>query len=226
MKKDIRKIKVLIIFAATCGVLVFCGVVTYALLRGRIPPKGYGRHTPILHISHFSDDSTGRGEANVSIIEQFPELNSSYKANNGIQFMYKEQVYYVEPERKGLTHEFNNYYTVFQDDRSELGSFIKPLIEYEGVNWYCGTTFLDDNYLYYSYRKHMLGKETLGFGEWTFIVRKQFYRYEFYRFDLETGENESIGVELMFEKLCKIHDNIGPQNVEFKINPKYRGQGY
>ena len=149
----------------------------------------------------------------ITIVTQFPELNNIETLAEGkMYFLYNDKIHFIEIERAQ-----NNYLSHVNiatfSEHEKIGEFIEILKEWRtsGNTAIFNMIFLHTNHLYYQFIRE----------EWGFYfshnMRAVFKRYEFYRFNLDTGKNEEISLTQYVQTL-QIFDN------NFKISPDYKGE--
>ena len=189
--------KVLVLFLAS----VFAGIF---LIGCASAPEGYvaARNAPIINSQSKSPISFG-------IRTQFPDLVSYYdkETAQGEHFLYNEELYYFGNAPAGKepsTYSFSIYKLGENDEFDNFGSLISS-IDSEADRHAINISFLEGQYIYYQCRatydvKYSVPIPTAGgpYGGGSY------YKYAFYRFDMETAKNESIKLELLFEKLVLV----------------------
>jgi len=169
-------------------VIVFTGCTSCA-------PSGYVRNAPPPIIINGSPGN---------LISQFPELNENSSFDIWY-FNHENEVHYVKSNN--AMHNFfgaGNSFSVYNDSNNEhLGNFviITPIREDEQIS--LRTVFLFEHHLYYYFIRGV--KVSAVFNHQGFIIANKF---EFYRFDLHTGENEEISLQIFFESFKAINPSI------------------
>ena len=179
-----------VILAVLIGSFVLVGCAPSGFHRGTEPPIVF----------------TGDGERiEINLFTQFPQLNPDFVATaRWFEFNYK--IYYIV--RVGFV------WTIYrQEDSSVVIGELSNSYELFGG----GQTrmpFLQDNFLFYHIsRVHFRG---FGLQDWTWW-RREYTAFHFFRFNLNTGENEEIRLTQFVEALQTIDSN-------WVINPNYRGE--
>lgn len=151
-------------------------------------------------------DYDGSGYGTFFLDSQFSNENSSFSelAVDKLYFSYNETLYYVAGSGGEEFYEFRlcGNYSVYKDDgKEQIGAFVfieknkntKMIAIYDAI-------FLSEKYLYYGFKK-CLDKKKFVISPDGFALTHTYYKNEFYRFDLDTGENESVSLGVFFEKL-------------------------
>ena len=223
-----KLIKFLGLFTA---VIVAGAILTGCKLDESDVPEGFVQTQPPIIFSISKENIPYA--VSVYLYHQFKDINpydkflDGEKINDGTfrqYFLYDGEKYYAEA-KGGSDWTFNNKYTVYRDDgRAETGCFIE--VETGGLNigWRCENVFLNGQYLYYCYAKGYTKKSNVFSVAGTKYIT--YYKYEFYRFDMETGENEIIGLNLLFEKLQATNgfeSYFAGFGYSIEINKNYKG---
>jgi len=145
----------------------------------------------------FNDINNGSDYLNISNI-------------NTVNFIYKEQLYKVTLRPLGNISKVNEQQVV------HFGS-IENNIDI-GANLHSvQIIFLYENYLYYqlqaTQRFHTSVMHTPGVS---------FYKFAFFRFNLETIQNEEVTLEHFFEKLLPFHEKYAIYDSPAYLNPSFR----
>lgn len=148
-------------------------------------------------------------------------------------FSYGDCLYYVESYmdlgKQGKYYVENWKYTVYKADGEYVGTLISD-IDKRATSQHISISFLDEQYIYYMCRNRYV-EERFAPSPEGFIGRFPYTSFAFFRFNLETCENEEISLALLFEKLVPIHkeyllerERPGYPVYEIKINPEYKGK--
>jgi len=188
-------------------------LLTTVMFIGCSAPNGYIKYgeSPIYFEGQFPDDSIN---FEYHLHYQFKEENGNSWRIRQIYFSYKEERYYLYPtDRTGWKNEDEIFCTplqsmtggkflVFNSSDTEIGAFYDQQKEdNHSVNFSYPKILFDEKYLYYEFKKRIfIGRFSIsseGRGN-------SYYKYEYYRFNLEIGENESVSLATFFEKLHAI----------------------
>lgn len=155
-------------------------LVTVVIFSGCVPkpPNGYVQ----------SKDAPISGH-NYWLYLQFTDLNPfATQSSREMYFRYENEIYYVIDEKYSLGE-----YVVYKDVEI-VGNFVKAEdARYDAI-------FLNENFLYYCFRL-VKYKIYYAFSPDGFKQTAIYYKYEFYRFNLDTGQNESININQFYDKL-------------------------
>ncbi len=196
-----------------CGMLTGCGA-----------PKGYSKAAaPIIGVQYNSGVS-------FRIFQQFPDLNTvenpegNLITNYNQNFLYNGQMYCIEslvpnPKKDSIYSTWHWVYTVYKSDGEKIGVLTSNL-DKGASSQAILICFLNEQYIYYQYKaaretKKLVRPTADGFYEYV-----HYEKYAFFRFNLETYENEEITLDLLFEKLVEVIPN--PNNKELRLNPNYK----
>lgn len=151
-------------------------------------PKGFGQIPIEYNGSYF-------------LHQQFPQLNIANSIGGpmgDLYFPYNGEIFTLKRESisGGTLWDWNCKFSVYSDV-GKIGDFVL----YEQVQY--DAIFLDENYLYYGLREVKYKKYfDLPHGK---ISTAGYFKYLFYRFDLEKGQNENINVNQFYDKLHIYH---------------------
>jgi len=212
LKRSITLGMMMIMFVSVVG-LAGCGRV----------PDGYSqKQHPILRIS----SNTAAG---FNFRHQFPELNNSIEdsVNKHSLFLHRDIVHYIvmyglesEPFLNGEVSIWNNRNVIISvyeknTDNGNLGNLILRTDNSEHSH-FASILFLDGDYIYYQLSESRFALRFLRFQPyiWNIFGRERFFKYSFFRFNLNTGVNEEVGLEHFFEKLVLHNPNV-------RLNPNF-----
>jgi len=139
-------------------------------------------------------------------------------------FFYSgSEVYYLETfintERRDGTLIQIYKYTVYKQDGKYVGALTSDIAN-GAVHQRISISFLDGQYIYYQCQNSIIVKDFRLSAE-GFTEKVSYNKFAFFRFNLETYENEEIKLALLFEKLVPIYP-CDPYGI--KINPQYKGK--
>ena len=180
--------------------LLFTGVF-FAFINARIPPKGYSKYNSPISYGLYTSYTLG---------QQFPDINPPPSVKTDKQyFLYKGELHYVKAQDSESGVRIPNFSAFKDTGNKRIGDFIIFGEEWgtEKKRIYYDATFLYDSYLYYGLNRTVY-KTYYKFTPEGFKHKKVYYKYEYYRFDLETGKNQEISLDIFFEKLHEINNNV------------------
>ena len=203
MKKANRLLLLIIIFIMCLGILGGCGT-----------PKGYvDRDSNYFSPTPFSYSDEERIEL-PRLYTQFPEFEAETlpKEYRKTWFSFSGEKYYLFERPYPNNGKVSIYKEAEIDEK--IGDFVDIRKQHKrrGVALY--QPFLYEDFLYYHFQ--IIGIKRLGLSDWIWYD-KSFVRYEYYKFDLKTGENEEITLTKFVEALHAIDD-------KWEINPNYEGE--
>jgi len=201
-------------------------------------PKGYSSHAyPIVqeHLDRPNDNTSAiifssflkNDYSYYDPYEQYPyEKFGPVTFHGGIS--YNGESYYVEcfMDLKKQDEEYIEHwkYTVCKSNSEYIGTLTSDIAKgamFQKIR----ICFLDEQYIYYMCENTIKVKDSLAHHGF-----QRYYRYAFFRFNLETYENEEITLSMLFEKLVPIHkeflleqERSGYPVYDIKINPEYKG---
>jgi len=200
-----KKAKLLVVLIAT--------VLAISMLASCVP-RGFNRD--------FSPKIVRISDSEI-IVEPLPNIASQFHELNGFEHYRKDGYYFILNDYE-YTILFRQTYpgsglrvgaTVYRhsDKKVEIGQFVKITERWQTHRQYAsfGLPFLVENYLYYN-----LGRTKIGF-HLSGGLSAGYSKEEFYRFNLNTGENEKVSLTQFVEALQKIDSN-------WVIDPSYRGE--
>lgn len=225
--------------AVTCitVLLLICGMLTGCVPDGcKFPawaPEGYSsayRH-PIVRVkadkpNDNTDAVTFTSFMKNSIYDVIPyrkeyPLEEVGSVTVRCDFSYNGELYYVE--RFLNFGELNGFftrnwkYTVYQADGECIGTLTSDIAK-GAMLQNIRISFLDEQYIYYQCENSIYVKRLkIPIGDANDGVVK-YSKFAFFRFNLETYENEEISLALLFEKLVPIYPG------DIKISPEYKGK--
>jgi len=201
-KKLSKKAKKRIGCLIPLGIIVLTVGFMFAWNAGLGLPWGYKKYTEG-RVNFYPINSNDKGKS-VSLRNQFEDENPNH-ISNSVNFLYDKERYCLITDNEYFAYP-NSEMSVYKTDSSNLiGTFIKKENPSEGYDYYQSylCIFFDDHYLYY------LNQERIE--RLTFYVplihmghpnkTRLYYKYEFYRLDLDTGTNEKIKIDLFVEKI-------------------------
>jgi len=135
-------------------------------------------------------------------------------------FSYNGESYYVE---RFLNFEkLNGFftrkwkYTIHKADGEYIGTLTSNIAK-GAMHQNIRISFLDEHYIYYQCENSIYVKRfSLPIGDAHDGV-VMYAKFAFFRFNLETYENEEIALDLLFEKLVPFY----PEKIQ--ISPEYKG---
>jgi len=187
-KKNLKKILVLAVVVIMIFSLAACA------------PRGY-----ISHSGGYVGPFKYSGSCGVpgNIAWQFPELNTPQE-DGKMYFMFNDTLYHLRSTK--------DFRAVYSGD-TLIGVLLEIPDEWQTIyrRVYGGISFIYENYLFFNFRRYRGSK--FGLQDYS----PQHSKQEFYRFNLNTGENEEIRLTQFVEALQKIDSN-------WEINPDYKGE--
>jgi len=176
-------------------------------------PRGYfansGGERPIIYVgNHLSRPP--------SVAIQFPDLNyNNYWQGDTseLHFIFEQQLHLIKITRASPLSAMLISIEVTRDEVL-LGGFVDIPEDWRVSGRYAmlGFVFLHESYIYY----HLLWSRTV-FHPFRHGFRHPVTRYEYYRFNLLTGQNEQITLTQYVETLQIYNSN-------FIINPEWSGE--
>jgi len=168
-------------------------------------PNGYGGPPPIIR----------EGGSNTFFIHhQFAGINANFvtSATVNLYFEFDSELHFVKAEGSTLWRQDATFTVYRESDDKELGSFvyIESGASASRVSFH-DFIFLSGDYLYYGFRRARDVRRWRWVGEGMAIpalINVTYFRYEHYRFNLRTGENQSVTLENFFNKLYAIDDSF------------------
>jgi len=200
VKKKIIVIGIAVMMIFAIGLMTGCATT----------PRGYVRRgietSPIL--MYFEDSTIPWRNAEFDLKIQFPYINLDYECNNQY-FVVQNQLHSIRsttlPIRSGDVLVYKNCETSLR-----LGQLVtKTDAQAEGFG--ISIVFVHSNYIYYQLTE---GRSS---NQWNISEGREtvfFSKYTFHRFNLNTGENEKIGLNHFYNKLSTYFDDI-------KLNPNF-----
>jgi len=225
--KKKKKIVIMILAGLIALILLFSVIV---VRRNRVPEGFSQSQNPII------STATNSQQVIFNFRHQFPEINSHEEGDYMTQrfFKYNEQLHYVIVPSLGwwstYEHIFDmqwarsNQFLVYRDCNNQslyLGSLVSTMPHNRRI-FSREIIFLDVHYIYYQ----LLETRSIGrffrFNEvyyiWDWLAlghnTRSFSKYTFFRFDLNTGNNEEVELEHFFTRLI-VH------NPYVKLNPNF-----
>ena len=162
-------------------------------------PDGYRRNKPNPIRTEFGENPT-----RFLLSNQFPTINISDGYAPVTQFFfYNDEVHSITANNLQSISYGGADISVLNHKGEEIGKFI-DITRASTISYF---VFLCGDYLYYdsigTYRVRTRWRNFDGLP-----VYRRYFRYEYYRFNLLTGENENIPLALFWEKLSNV-DNRG-----------------
>ena len=201
MKVIFKTFAILAMMAIVGVSLAGCGV-----------PKGYAREgkvsSPIIPIE-------SEQVSQYLLDVQFETFNSGIDNTfdglyiNKTHFTYDGDEYHVIVKGSAIWESTYQPYVVMRGT-SQIGTFIHKKNTFMRYNF----SFLDEDKLYYGYIRGRTQKRLrLDFEHGFSIVKitKWYVKHEYCSFDMKSGKNENVDVDLFFEKLCN-------HTSDFKLN--------
>jgi hypothetical protein len=195
---------------------LICIVLIIALLIGFIPVWNSGLGLPYGYKTAYGPRGKHWGE--IAHPFYFYEDYGSYSTKTNCRdstgwipyyenFFEDDKFYFDYNNERYYTHQLDrNVYK--ETDDSKVGSFI--IKEKDGVyNCYQAYRFifLDDNYIYYISSTRII-RFCFELPTDSGTLRRSYMKYEFYRLNVNNGQNEEIDVDLYLEKINKYDETI------------------
>lgn len=183
-------------------------IISLGLLAGCGAPKGFIDDDYNWYPFNYSGDEEAKFP---NLSTQFPEFEDEYipgKHRKVFFWFFGEKHYLIRPK----TGASSIYRQTDQDEK--IGDFVdvKEQHKNRGVAFYW--PFLYEDCLYYFFQIN--DSKSFGLSDWTWFDNR-FVRFEYYKFDLITGENEAITLTKFVEALHAIDNS-------WEINPDYKGK--
>ena len=199
-------------------------------------PKGYsnGHRDPIVSDTGSANDNTGYIYFHTFMtgFSYDPNEPNAYPKTTRNDFSYNDELYYMEillnrdKQDVGSTEIWK--YTVCRANGEYIGT-LTSYIAKDAMIQRINISFLDEQYIYYECENSICVKQFVLTPD-GFTQNVWYSRFAFFRFNLETYENEEITLSMLFEKLVPIHKKFlleqePPFNpvYDIKINPEYKG---
>ena len=174
-------------------------------------PSGYfannGGTRPYIYVGKGNTYLLG----NVSM--QFSDINSSeiFANTGGYHFYFDNTRHFILFEHEHPIYALNPVVSVFADE-NKIGKLRQIPTDWDWPRYVTlSRIFLHENYLYYHLSWH---RSVFHLFQHSFSHSVS--RWTYYRFNLKTGSNEQIELEIFVETLQIYNPNI-------KINPNWRG---
>ena len=194
MKNRIVKVFIMALFA--CILFTGCMLMREVPIGYALPPCG-------------SLQITGGFSESPSNIVSFTNLATRQDNFGQDYFYYNDQLYKVTSRPiSGISRVNEKEYTHFGN--------LKNNIDNEANSHSIDILFLNNSYIYYQLRA------TRRFNQGLHMQDVIFYKFAFFRFNLDTAENEEVSLEYFFDKLIPVRDNHLPNNSPITLNPSFR----